>query len=180
MAAAWPLAAHAQQPAMPAVGWLSSETRESEDYRVVAFRQGLNEAGYVEGQNLAIEYRYAEGQYDRLPTLAADLVRRQVATIASGGIVAAIAAKAATTTIPIIFQIGADPVRLGLVASLSRPGGNITGVTSLNVEVGPKQLELLHELVPTASIITLLANPASPIQTEATTSEAQAASQART
>jgi putative ABC transport system substrate-binding protein len=174
-AAAWPLAARGQQAGVSVVGWLGSESRASEDYRVAPFRQGLKEAGYIEGQNLAIEYRFADGQYDRLPMLAADLVRRQVAVIASGGIVAAIAAKSATTTIPIVFQIGDDPVRLGLVAGLSRPGGNITGVTSLNVEVVPKLLDLLHELVPTASLIALLVNPASPTQDEAITIEAQAA-----
>ena len=155
-AAMWPVAARAQQPV---VGWLGPESREAEEIRVVPFRQGLNDGGYVEGQNLAIEYRFADGQYDRLPALVADLVRRQVAVIATGGIVGALAAKAGTTTIPIVFQMADDPVRLGLVASLGRPGGNVTGVTSLNVEVGPKQVELLHGLVPTATIIALLVNP---------------------
>ena len=171
-AAAWPLTAWAQQPA---IGWLGPESREAEDIRVVPFRQGLKVGGYVESQNLAIEYRFADGQYDRLPALVADLVRRQVAVIATGGIVGALAAKAGTTTIPIVFQSGDNPVRLGLVASLGRPGGNVTGVTSLSVEVGPKQVELLHGLVPTATIIALLVNPANPPQTEATTREAQAA-----
>ena len=164
-AAAWPLTAWAQQPA---IGWLGPELREAEDIRVVPFRQGLKVGGYVESQNLAIEYRFADGQYDRLPALVADLVRRQVAVIATGGIVGALAAKAGTTTIPIVFQSGDNPVRLGLVASLGRPGGNVTGVTSLSVEVGPKQVELLHGLVPTATIIALLVNPANPPQTEAT------------
>ena len=173
-AAAWPLAARGQQ-SMPVIGWLSTETRDVEDYRVVPFRQGLKEAGYVEGQNLTIEYRFAEGQYDRVSVLAAELVRRQVSVIAAGGVVAARAAKAATTTTPIVFQIADDPVQLRFVASLGRPGGNITGVTSLNVEVAPKQLELLHELVPAATTIALLVNPDSPTQIESATREAQAA-----
>jgi putative ABC transport system substrate-binding protein len=158
----WPLAARAQQAAMPIVGWLGSDTRPSEDYRLAHFREGLKEIGYSEGQNLAVEYSIAEGQYDRLPALAAELVRRQVNVIALHGLPAARAAKAATTTTPIVFEFGNDPIRLGLVASLNRPGGNITGVTSLNVEVGPKELELLHELVPNTAVIGLLVNPNNP------------------
>jgi putative tryptophan/tyrosine transport system substrate-binding protein len=173
-AVAWPFAARAQQ-SMPMIGWLGSETRESEDFRVVPFRQGLKEASYSEGENLAIEYRFAEGQYDRLPALAADLVRRQVIAIALTGAPAALAAKAATTTIPIIFEVADDPVRLGLVASLNRPGGNLTGLTSLNVEVAPKQWELLHEVIPAATIIALLVNPDSPTRTKSTTRDAQVA-----
>jgi putative ABC transport system substrate-binding protein len=161
-AVAWPLAARAQQSAVPVVGWLGSDTRQSEDYRVAYVRQGLKEIGYSEGQNLAIEYGIAEGHYDRLPTLAAELVRRQVNVIALHGLPAARAAKAATTTTPIVFEFANDPIRLGLVASLNRPGGNTTGVTSLNVEVGPKELELLHELVPNAAVIGLLVNPNNP------------------
>jgi putative ABC transport system substrate-binding protein len=174
-AAAWPLAVRAQQAAMPVIGWLGSESREAEDLRIVPFRQSLKEAGYSEGQNLAIEYRLAEGQYDRLPALAADLVRRQVSVIALTGLPAALAAKAATATIPIVFQIADDPVQLGLVASLGRPGGNITGVTSLHVEVVPKQLELLHELVPSATAIALLVNPANSARAESATREGQVA-----
>jgi putative tryptophan/tyrosine transport system substrate-binding protein len=174
-AAAWPLAARAQQAAMPVVGWLGSESREAENPRIIPFRQSLEDAGYVEGQNLKIEYRLAEGRYDQLTTLAADLVQRQVNVIALTGQPAALAAKAATATIPIVLQIADDPVQLGLVANLGRPGGNITGVTSLNVEVMPKQLELLHELVPNATAIVLLVNPANPARAESNAREAQVA-----
>jgi putative tryptophan/tyrosine transport system substrate-binding protein len=173
--AAWPLVARAQQQALPVVGWLGSETREAEVYRVAPFRQGLNEAGYTEGQNLAVEYRFADGEYERLPALATELVRRQVNVIAAAGVVAALAAKSATTTVPIVFELGGDPVQLGLVASLARPSGNLTGVTSLNVEVAPKQLELLHELVPNATAMALLVNPANIGQAESTTKQAQKA-----
>jgi putative tryptophan/tyrosine transport system substrate-binding protein len=160
-AAAWPLTTRAQQSALPVVGWLGGQSRALEEFRVAPFREGLKEAGYVEGQNVAIEYRFADGQYDRLPVLAADLVRRGVAVIALIGTDEALAAKAATTAIPIVFHIGGDPIRLGLVTSLNRPAGNLTGMTSLNEEVLPKQFELLHELMPTATTIGLLVNPAS-------------------
>jgi putative ABC transport system substrate-binding protein len=176
--AAWPLAAHAQQLAMPVVGFVGSTSPGSLSDAVVAFHRGLMETGYVEGQNVAIEYRWAEGQYDRLPGLAADLVRRQVAVIAAvDGLPSILAVKAATATIPIVFFTGGDPVQLGLVASLHRPDGNLTGVTTLNVEIGAKRLELLHELVPTASIIGLLVNPTSAL-TEANTTNLQAAAHA--
>jgi putative tryptophan/tyrosine transport system substrate-binding protein len=158
-AAAWPLAARAQQVAMPVIGFLSSASAQSYAHVVAAFRQGLQEAGYVEGESIAIEYRWAEGQYERLPLLATELVRRQVAVIATTSTPAAFAAKAATTTIPIVFEIGFDPVAIGLVVSLSQPGGNLTGVTNLSVEVGQKQLELLHQWVPTATTVALLVNP---------------------
>jgi putative ABC transport system substrate-binding protein len=175
-AASWPLAVRAQQPAMPVVGYIGTGSRESDAFRLPSFHQGLNETGFVEGRNVAIEYRWAEGQNDRLPALAADLVRRQVTVIAvPASTPGALAAKAATTTIPIIFYIGLDPVGLGLVASLHHPGGNITGVTGWNVTVGPKRLELLHELVPTATVMALLVNPTSPHLAEADSTEQQTA-----
>ena len=174
--AALPLAARAQQQqaAMSVVGWLGSETREAEDSRVVPFREGLKEGGYSEGQNVTIEYRFADGHYDRLPALAADLVHRQVSVIALTGQPAALAAKAATTTISIIFQVADDPVQLGLVASLSRPGGNITGVSTMNLELGPKRLGLLVELMPGATRFAVLVNPNSP-STEAHIADVRAA-----
>src|SRR5215468_4892793 len=156
-AAVWPLAARAQQAAMPVLGVLSAEWPDLFTDRLRVFRDGLRETGYVEGRNLAIEYRWAEGQNDRLPALAAELVRRQVSVIVTAGSTpATLAARKATTTIPIVFYLGADPVEAGLVTSLSRPGGNLTGVVTLNVEVAPKRLELLHELVPAATIIAAL------------------------
>src|SRR6266436_359639 len=159
-AAAWPLTARAQQPAMPVVGFLNSRAANDTPQLLAAFRQGLKDTGFVEGQNVAIEYRFAENRNERLPALAADLVHRQVTVIAAHTTPAALAAQAATTSIPIVFEVGSDPIRLGLVASLNRPGGNVTGVTNLIVEVGPKRLELLHEMLPTASVMALLVNPA--------------------
>jgi putative ABC transport system substrate-binding protein len=165
-AAAWPLMVRAQQPAMPAIGFLGSTSLEAYTARLRAFAGGLKEEGYVEGQNVAIEYRLADDHDDRLPVLAAELVNRGVSVIAAGGSPSSLAAKAATAKIPIVFETATDPVMLGLVASLNRPGGNLTGVTNLNVEVGQKRLELLHELLPAATNIAVLVNPSAPAVTE--------------
>jgi putative ABC transport system substrate-binding protein len=172
---AWPLTALAQQAAMPVIGFLNSGSSKDFQSLVAAFRQGLSESGYVEGQNLAIEYRWADGDYKKLPSLAADLVGRSVSAIFAVGPPAVMAAKAATTTIPIVFETAGDPVQLGLVSSLARPGGNLTGVTSLNTDLGAKLLALLHELVPRATIIGLLVNPNNPNIAELTTKSLQVA-----
>ena len=173
---AWPLAAHAQQSAMPVIGFMSSRSADDSARVVTAFRQGLAEAGYVEGSNLAIEYRWANGNYDRLPALATELVRRPVDVFATfGGVQAARAAKAVTNTIPIVFGIGEDPVNQGLVPSLNRPGGNITGATFFTAQLGAKRLGLLRELVPKAEVMALLVNQNSPEGQEQTKDVRQAA-----
>jgi putative tryptophan/tyrosine transport system substrate-binding protein len=175
-AAAWPLATHAQQAAKPVVGFLTGRSPSSSQYLLAGFRKGLSEAGFVEGRNVAIEYRWANDQYDRLPALAADLVGRQVAVIATSDTASALAAKAATATIPIVFTFGSDPVKFGLVASLSRPGGNLTGMTNLSVEVGPKRLEMMRDLLPKTALIGYLVNPTNP-NAEFDTREMQTAAQ---
>jgi putative tryptophan/tyrosine transport system substrate-binding protein len=177
-AVAWPLAARGQQPVTPIIGYLSGFPSSAFPQLLAAFREGLNAAGYVEGRNVAVEYRWAEGQYDRLPALAADLVRRQVAVIAATGVTAAgVAAKAATPVIPIVFATGGDPVKLGLVASLNRPGGNVTGISWLSNTMAPKRLELLRELLPQARTIGFLVNPGNP-NTPSETADVQAAADA--
>jgi putative ABC transport system substrate-binding protein len=162
-AAAWPLAARAQQPAMPVIGYLNNGSPESDASRLTGLRRGLNEIGYVEGRNFVIEYRWAGNQADRLPALAADLVQLRVTVIVAAGLLPALAAKAATTSIPIVFNVAADPVQLGLVASLNRPGGNLTGTNSLIGELGAKGLAVLHELMPSIATIGFLENPNNPV-----------------
>jgi putative ABC transport system substrate-binding protein len=172
-AAAWPMSARAQQAAMPVIGFLNGASAWEYAERAAAFRQGLSQVGYVEGRNVLIEYHWAEGHYERLPIMAVDLVHRGIAVIFANG-PAVLAAKAATTTIPIVFNVAADPVQIGLVASLNRPRGNLTGVSNLGVEVGPKRLSLLHEVVPTTTSMALLINPTSP-NAETQSREVQAA-----
>jgi ABC-type uncharacterized transport system substrate-binding protein len=174
-AAAWPLIARAQQAAMPVVGFLGSDSPDLYADRLRAFREGLKETGYIEGQNVAVEYRWAQGQNHQLPALAADLLRGRVAVVVASTTPSVLALKAATTTVPIVFFVAGDPVALGLVASLNRPGGNLTGTTTLTLEVGPKWLQLLHEMVPTAASFALLVNPSSPELAEAQSRDLRAA-----
>ena len=173
-----PLAARAQQSAMPVIGFLAGASSEGIPFATTAFRRGLREAGYVEGQNVAIEYSWANNQLDRLPAMMADLVHSQVAVIFAGGTPAALAAKSMATTTPVVFETSADPIQLGLVASLDRPGGNMTGATQLNVEVAPKRLELLRELLPAARVIALLINPADTVLSDAQMAEVRSAARA--
>jgi ABC-type uncharacterized transport system substrate-binding protein len=178
-AAAWPLAARAQQARMPVIGFLDPRSPEMVAERLRAFRQGLKETGYIEGENVAIEYRWADNQIERLSELAAELVRRQVVVIAAtGGPLTAFAAKAVTTTIPIVFGVPDDPVKLGLVGSLARPGGNLTGVNFLNIELTAKRLELLREMVPATARVAVLVNPANTANTQTTSAEVEAAGRA--
>jgi len=171
-AAAWPLTARAQRAdKMPVVGFINAAAAQNYKLEIAAFLNGLREVGYIDGQNVTIEYRWADEQKDRLPALAADLVQRRVTVIAATTTEAALAAKAATTAIPIIFEMGADPIKIGFVSSLSRPGGNITGVTQSNVEMAPKRLQLLHELLPNARVVALLVNPALSVSAESNTRE---------
>jgi putative ABC transport system substrate-binding protein len=175
-AVAWPLAARAQQPMMPIIGVLNGGSAATSARYVAAFRKGLNETGYIEGQNVEVEYHWLEGQYDRLPALVPDLVRRRVTVIATpASVVSALTAKAATTTIPIVFGVAQDPVRLGLVASLARPGGNVTGINFFSAEVIAKRLRLLHDLVPKAVRVAVLVNPANVTTTESTLRDVQEA-----
>jgi putative tryptophan/tyrosine transport system substrate-binding protein len=178
LAATWPLAAQAQQPTLPVVGFVSIASAKDYAPQSSAFLKGLSEAGYVDGRNVVVEFHWAEGRIDRLPAILADLVRRQVAVIAATSTEVAIAAKAANTTIPIVFETASDPVHLGLVAQLNRPGTNVTGITSVNVEIAPKRLQLLHELVPTASVIALLVNAANPRIAETNIKQFQTAARA--
>jgi putative tryptophan/tyrosine transport system substrate-binding protein len=178
-AASWPLIAGAQEPLMPAIGILGSTSSRVQVNFLRAFHQGLGEAGYVEGHNATVEYRWADDHNEKLPALAADLVRRQVNVIvAAASTPAALTAKAATATIPIVFLLGSDPVAAGLVENLARPGGNVTGVTSMNMELGPKRLELLHELLPATNVIALLVNPTNPTITQSMSRDLQSAAHA--